>query len=42
MKHDEEKHPKKFVSMMKNRQVEVNLSPRRGEDTHVEETIFGG
>jgi len=28
--------------MMKNRQVEVNLLPRRGEDMHVEETIFGG
>ena len=27
--------------MMKNRQVEVNLSPRWGEDMHVE-TIFGG
>jgi len=26
--------------MMKNRQVEVNLSPRRGEDMHVEETIW--
>ena len=26
--------------MMKNRQVEVNLSPRRGEDMHVEETIL--
>jgi len=28
--------------MMKNRQVEVNLSPRQDEDMHPEETIFGG
>ena len=26
--------------MMKIRQVEVNLSPRQGEDMHVEETFF--
>jgi len=28
--------------MMKNRQVEVNLSLLQGEDMHLEETIFGG
>ena len=28
--------------MMKNRQVEVNLSPRRGEDMHVKKRFLAG
>jgi hypothetical protein len=32
--------PSRASSMMKIRQVEVNLSPRQGEDMHVEEMFF--